>query len=162
MTQQRLKDVMHYDPETGLFTWRVTLSNRAKAGTTVGSDDGRGYIVIRLDKRRYYAHRLAFLYMTGEWPPHLVDHEDLNPSNNRWKNIRPATFRQNMCNQSLRSDNSLKLKGVYEQQAGKFIATIHLGGRKKKHLGTFADPQMAHDAYIKAANDTFGEFARAA
>jgi hypothetical protein len=106
------------------------------------------------------AHRLAYLYMTGEWPPAGIDHRDTNRSNNRWNNLRAATQLQNSTNSSIRIDNTSGYKGVY----------WHIGARKwraqivskgKIHLlGYFSTPQAAHRAYCEAAIRLHGEFAR--
>lgn len=160
LTQERLKELLHFNPETGIFTWiRPMAMGRIKAGTRAGNVDSRGYVSIYVDVKLYKAHRLAFLYMNGSFPDDGVDHIDCDPSNNAWVNLRAATQEENMGNQRVRKNNKMGLKGV-SPHGKKFRATIYAKG-KQYSLGTFPTPEEAHEAYAKAANDNFGEFARA-
>lgn len=161
LTQERLKELLQYDPETGVFTWRVANGSRAKCGDVAGGIDKHGYVRIGVDGARYKGHRLAWLYMTGEWPALDVDHRDMDRANNAWVNLRHADRRQNMANTGCRANNSCGFKGVHVTRHGNYAASIHLSG-VKSHLGTFPTAEEAHAAYVKAANDNFGEFARAA
>ena len=77
LTQERLKEVLHYDPETGIFMWLVAPNGRIRVGMEAGSSHD-GYIGIKVDRILYKAHRLAWFYMTGEWPANDVDHWDRN------------------------------------------------------------------------------------
>lgn len=158
LTQERLKQRLHYDPETGIFRWRVAAGRRVKAGDVAGCND-HGYIVIRVDSRNYGAHRLAVLYMTGAWPEDEVDHKDLNRANNRWTNLREATGSQNCANK--RPYGAVPLKGVRLRSSGKYEARFKING-KQKYLGHFPTAEEAHAAYVKAANDNFKDFARTA
>lgn len=157
-TQERLKDLLHYDPDTGVFRWRVTNSNRAVAGTVCRSLNGKGYVQIGIDGRRYEAQRLAWLYMTGVWPSHMVDHVDMDPVNNRWANLRAATFAENMANTRALRNNSLGVKCV-RRKSGRFQSHITIDG-KQKFLGSFATIEAASAAYEAAAQKAFGNFAR--
>lgn len=156
ITRARLKEVLHYDPLTGLFKWLVTNSNRAVAGTVCRSINGHGYVQIGIDGRRYEGQRLAWLYMTGEWPVHLVDHIDTDKKNNRWSNLRAATLSENMANTRRRNG----VKGVRFRN-GRYHAHVTIGG-KQVHLGTFDTAEAASAAYAIAARQAFGEYARAA
>lgn len=158
LTQARLKEVLKYDPETGQFTWLVSTSNRVKVGAVAGYSRWDGYVCIRIDGILYLSHRLAWLYMTGEWPENEIDHRDLDKSNARWENLRPATRQQNAANMATWSATGFK--GVHKDGKG-YGARIKIDG-KKKYLGYFLTPEEANAAYVKAANDAFGEFARAA
>src|SRR5579863_2482235 len=102
LTQERLKELLHYDPDTGLFTRLVTVAAfGAQKGKIAGNVDKKfGYCLIRIDGRGYLAHRLAFLYMTDSIPEE-VDHRDLNRSNNKWINLRAARHVDNMRNQPI-------------------------------------------------------------
>src|SRR5690606_34614864 len=101
LTQQRLKELLYYDPETGIFTRLVGRSGpRARAGDVAGSDNGKGYIRIYVDGRPYKAHRLAWFYMHGEWPEE-IDHRNGERADNRLSNLRPVTRQQNNLNQSI-------------------------------------------------------------
>lgn len=159
LTQTRLRELLDYNPETGEFTWKVTRRGRAAAGSVAGSPIGNGYIRVHVDGRKYRAHRLAFFYMTGEWPKDEVDHKDLNKSNNAWDNLRESTHTQNMQNRP--AWGSVPLKGVRLHECGKYEAKIVIS--KKQHIiGYFSTPEAAHDAYCVASNENFDEFARAA
>lgn len=112
ITQAQLKEILHYCPETGVFTWIVRLGARGQVGAVAGSEHSKGYIHIIISKVSYKAHRLAWLYMTGEWPPSQVDHINETKADNRWENLRPATNQQNCSNKKARSDNTTGLKGL--------------------------------------------------
>jgi hypothetical protein len=105
------------------------------------------------------AHRLAWLYMTGVWPTKDIDHQDRNRQNNKWKNLREATFSQNKANAS-KNYNKSGYKGAYSQHGKTFFSSIGVNG-KRIYLGTFPTAKLAHQAYVKAAKHYFGEFARA-
>ena len=98
--------------------------------------------------------------MTGEWCSAVIDHRDGDPSNNRWDNLRRATVSQNNANRRLHRNNKCGFKGVVQNPWGRFIASIYKNGRRI-HLGMFATPEAAHAAYVAAARELFGEFARA-
>ena len=154
LTAARLREMLHYDPETGVFTWLIDRPGGVKGGMQAGRLDSRGYIVIRVGGCRWLAHRLAWFYMTGERPIHEVDHRDTVRNNNRWSNLRPATRRQNGQNlRAPRSDNSTGYLGVSSKRgSSSFVAQIKVNG-KTKHLGTFADPAEAHRAYLAAKRE---------
>ena len=164
LTQERLKELLNYDPETGEFTWREDRGGK-KAGEPAGCKK-RTYIAISVDDKVYRAHLLAWLYTTGEWPHPFLDHKDLNKHNNAFDNLREATKSQNMANVGLIASNKSGLKGVSRYRAGErygkpWQASIRDNG-KSKHLGHFANAEQAHAAYCAAAEIIFGEFARAA
>lgn len=151
LTAERLRELMRYDPETGIFTNRVTRGSRAQKGAVAGSPDSDGYLQIRIAGKNRKAHRLAVLYMTGRWPDELVDHWDGCTANNRWKNIRcatPAVNSQNM--RRARSDSKTKLLGAsFDAKRNKYLAQILIGG-VKKNLGRFETAELAHAAYLDA------------
>jgi hypothetical protein len=169
LTAKRLQELLSYEPETGLFRWRVNRCGgryrqllRARAGDVAGDLNGDGYWRIGVDGRRYKAHRLAWLYMTGEWAAkgYVVEHRDRDPLNNRWSNLRLATQAQNTCNTRKRSDNRSGFKGVsFAQWANRYRATIYVG-RKQRHLGYFDTAKKAARAYARAARKHHGSFAR--
>jgi len=158
LTVERLKELLTYDPETGKFRWRVNRGRTAKAGDIAGNPAGGNYIQIKIDGRSLQAGRLAFLYMTGKYPEHEVDHKNLDRQDDRWANLREATPQQNCRNRSTRRDNLLGVKGV-KACKNKYRAMIQING-KRKHLGYFATIADAAIAYATAANNHFGEFAR--
>lgn len=148
VTAERLHELLDYDLLTGTFTWRVAHRGTAKAGAVAGSP-GAGYVCIRIDGRRYLAHRLAWLYVHGGWPDTQVDHINGDPTDNRLANLRMATPAQNQQNQRrARADNKCGLLGV-SLCRGRWQAEIRLNG-KGIYLGRFDTPKQAHDAYLAA------------
>jgi hypothetical protein len=111
VTAERLHELLHYDPETGVFTW---LMNKGwvRAGAVARYQDSFGYRRIMIDKRHYLAGRLAFLWMEGRWPKFEIDHNNLQPSDNSWFNLREATPPQNNANAPLMVTNTSGVKGV--------------------------------------------------
>ena len=166
LTAERLREILEYDPETGVFRWRGVLSGRGyshanvAAGVEAGALDTKGYRLIGIDRRLYRANRLAWLYMTGQWPPRKVDHRDTDQSNDAWDNLRLASNSQNGANARLSKRNKTGLKGVSIWQ-GRYMAQI-CKDHKRYRLGSFDTPEEAHAAYMAAAHRLHGEFARAA
>lgn len=157
ITAEKLKEVISYDPETGIFTWK----HRKARGGLAGHLDSNGYLTIRVDWILYGAHRLAWLYMTGSWPSGDIDHKDGDSANNRWANLRDATVSQNMANSKLSRGNTSGVKGVHwDKDNRKWRARIKVK-YKSIHLGEFDCPAAAHFAYLVEADKQFGEFARA-
>lgn len=152
LTAERLRSLVSYDKETGLFTW-------LKSGAVAGWLENTGYIRIKIYGRSFVAHRLAWLWMMGEWPEERIDHRDLDYSNNRWDNLRPATNSLNSANRSVMSNNELGIKGVRHHECGKFVARICVNG-KPRYLGLFDNPDDARAKYSSEAIAAFGEFAR--
>lgn len=113
-----------------------------------------------MHRKAYAAHRLAYLYMTGAFPPEQVDHKNLIKSDNRWDNLRLATGSQNAANRPVRSQSKSGVKGVWNVR-DKFVSVINING-KQKYLGTFTSEDEAHSAYMDAANAHYGEYARSA
>lgn len=157
LTAEQLREVLHYDGDTGAFVWLVSLAQKIKVGDRAGTIHSNGYRKITIKGRRYLAARLAHLYMTGEWPEHLMDHRDGDRSNDRWENLRPATRNQNNANRRRLKSG---LKGAYCWN-GRWFSSIEVDG-KAIYLGSFPSEFDAHAAYVKAAERCFGEFARAA
>ena len=165
LTHAQLKDALDYDPETGVFRWKLTLSNRAPAGRIAGTlhRTTRGaYIAIAVYGTSYLAHRLAYLYVRGMWPPYLIDHRNRIGTDNAWSNLRSATRAQNAANGRPHRDLKSGLKGAYaytNTQSARWYSRIRTHGRSR-FLGTYATAQDAHDAYARAAREYFGAFAR--
>jgi len=164
LTQERLKELLSYDPLTGVFLWLQDRGGK-RAGDEAGCKK-RNYVVISVDDIIYRAHHLAWFYVTGRWPDPFVDHRDLNKHNNAWNNLREATKSQNQANIGLIKSNKSGLKGASRYRAGErygkgWQATIQKDG-KTIFLGHFATKEEAHEAYVAAASSIFGEFARAA
>ena len=161
LTQARLKELLNYDPETGIFTWRVNRQGICK-GRNAGclhNKGGRTYRAIKIDGVARGAHRLAFLYIYG-YMPSVVDHVDNSPLNNRIGNLRAATPAQNSANSKLSKKNSSGYKGVsLRKRSKKWTSQISAVGHYK-HLGSFFTPEEAHEAYRRAAIERSGDFAR--
>jgi len=152
--------LLRYEQETGHFYWRVTNSNRAKAGSLAGSSLRHGHVSININGKRYLAHRLVWLITYDAWPPDEIDHKNGDAGDNRIDNLRIATHAENMRNCRKRSDNISGFKGVdWRHDKGKWRAKIHLNG-KSLHLGYFQTAEAAHIAYCSAADRHHGEFAR--
>ena len=149
ITQERLKELLNYDPETGWFTWKIRTSNRIKIGDIAGCPDLLGYTKIRLDGDLYLGHRLAWLYMYNEWPD-IIDHINGVTHMNSINNLRSVCKRVNQENcRKARSGNESGFLGVSkDKRIGKYRARIYLSG-KEKWLGYFNTPEEAHEAYLK-------------
>lgn len=163
LTAERLRELLDYDPETGIFRWRVKRKSygaKARPGAIAGAIQRNGYRAIGIDGIRMYEHRLAFLYIKSHWPSCFVDHKDRNPANNRIDNLREATRSQNNMNSKLISTNTSGFRGVSFYK-GKFVASISKNGRNC-YLGRFDTADKAYAAYLKAARGLHGEFVRAA
>jgi hypothetical protein len=149
-----------YNRDTGVFTW--ALSRRGvSAGSIAGTIEKTGYRKIMLDRRYYGSHRLAWLFIYGEWPIGIIDHIDGNPSNNIATNLRLSNTSLNAANKKMPVTNTSGFKGVsLVKSTGKWYACIKING-KTKNLGFYDDPKVAHNFYINAARQYFGEYARA-
>lgn len=155
LTLERLKQVLSYDPEDGRFTWiaRCSPFSRIQIGAKAGDAKaarGNPYLGIEIDGRRYYLHRLAWFYTTGEWPKDTIDHIDRNRTNNRFVNLRDIPRGAQSQNMRCRDDNKAQLLGVVRTQkltSTYYRASIRINGRGHD-LGSFGTPEAAHAAYI--------------
>ncbi len=152
LTVERLKEVLHYEPSTGVFTWlqRAGKGQRSDlVGAVAGATRLDQYREIGIGRHQYKAHRLAYLYMTGTWPPHQIDHRDGIRSNNVWTNLRPATRPENMQNlRKARCDNKSGVLGV-TKIGSEYRARIVVDG-KRRYLGTRDTPEAAGALYLEA------------
>ena len=149
LTQPRLKELLHYNPETGIFTWRIA-AGCVRVGSVAGSVGNRGYLQIRIDCKLYQAHRLAWLYVHGEFPPNDLDHINRVRSDNRIGNLRLSTRAENLQNQSMRSNNTSGHVGVsWYKRDQKWMAQIKIN-YKTINLGFFTDLTEAISAYASA------------
>ena len=143
LTAEYLRSVLHYEPETGIFTRKVSTSPRIKVGDAAGCPDGRGYLQIKVQSRKHLAHRLAWLYVYGEWPKLDIDHINRNRSDNRIANLREATCKQNHQNRSRPSNNTSGHPGVvWHKRGSKWVASIG-HNYKDIYLGCFATIEEA-------------------
>ena len=160
LTAERLRELLSYDPETGVFTWVARPAQYILAGAVAGGVNNEGYWMIKIDGRTYSGHRLAWLWVKGEWPSSDIDHKNLDKSDNRFSELRLATESQNLANSKVRKDNTTGLKRVgWHKRDRVWYSNIQING-KQKYLGSFKCPAAAYFAYIIAADNAFGEFAR--
>ncbi len=113
ITQEKLKSILEYDSNTGIFIWLNANSNRVKNGSIAGTLMNKGYIHIKIQGKKYLAHRLAWLYVYGIWPLKFVDHKNNIRSDNRIDNLREATNSQNICNRTKQKNSTSGYKGIY-------------------------------------------------
>jgi hypothetical protein len=157
LTQERLKEVLHYDPDTGIWIWLVSDTHRVRVGDRAGGIKETGYRTIGIDGKRYRSARLAVLYMTGKWPKEKVDHENLNKADDSWNNLREATHGENQRNKPARRDNKLGVKGVCKY-FNKFEAQIQADGKRfRSRHNTKEEAQRAFEEMAKLLH---GDFAR--
>lgn len=149
LTVERLKQLVSYDPETGIFT-NSAPRKKVRVGEVAGAlDKSNGYIKICIDRKHYYAHRLAFLFMTGAWPAAFVDHCNGERTDNRLANLRDVPKRVNQQNRRTATVGSASgLLGAHKKR-GRWSSHIRANGALVK-LGTFATAEQAHAAYVNA------------
>lgn len=164
--QKYLKSILHYNPKTGIFIWKIKPAINTNVGDVAGCIDkseNQGYIKIKIKYKSYKAHRLAWLYMTGEWPKYEIDHKDRNRVNNIWTNLRIANDNGNARNKGKPRNNTSGYKGVSKGPSTKrgdiWIAQI-IVNTKHIYLGRFRTPEEAYIVYCKAAKQYHGKFAR--
>jgi len=159
LTCSLVKNILSYDADTGYFVWLIrsnpSFDNKGERAGGLRKD---AYIDVSIYGKKYLAHRLAWLYMTSEWPKAQIDHINMNRSDNRFCNLREATHSQNQWNRTAYINNTSGFKGVYKKY-NYWVALVHING-KSKYLGQFKTKEDAHMAYCKAAEKHYGEFSR--
>jgi hypothetical protein len=150
LTTERLRELLSYDPETGLFTWNISPLVHKWRGRVAGREDN-GYCRIRIDRQEYLAHRLAWLYMTGEWPEDSIDHINGTRSDNRWTNLRDVPQSVNMQNRRRPRINSKSgMLGVkWNADSASWEARIKIGDQQI-YLGRAKDKTVAAAMYVAA------------
>ena len=160
LTQAELKTHVHYDELTGLFTWINPTGKRAKPGEKLGNKMKIGYMECQILGKRYYLHRLAWLYIHGEMTDKHIDHINGDKIDNRIRNLRECNRSQNLQNTNKRSDNTSGYKGVsWSKQMKKWGVRACING-KYKHLGLFQDIEEARQCYERHATQNHGQFYR--
>ena len=153
VTAERLRELLDYDAETGLFRWRVHRARGAKPGMVAGKPHRKGYTQIKVDGRLYYAHRLAWLHTFGRWPALEIDHINGSKADNRLANLREVTRAQNSWNlqRAPRSNRTTGVLGVcvVPSRTKRFVAQIAQHG-KLRNLGRFTTVDAASAAYQSA------------
>lgn len=153
LTQKRLLEIVHYDPETGVLTWREPGRKRI-VGERVGSSKGAGwYRQVTLNGYNYLEHRLIWFYVKGRWPKE-VDHKNRNKADNRWVNLHEVTHKQNGENNQVRKNNTSGVPGVSFDKRGWWASYIK-SNRKKIHFGCFKDFTEAVAARKQGEADHF-------
>jgi hypothetical protein len=157
LTLERLKYVLTYNPDTGIFIWNHTSKGHIK-GSIAGCLGKRGYTQISIDRHQYRAGRLAWLYMTGTLPDLYVDHIDNNPNNDRWDNLRLVNASKNMMNSTIHKDGtSTNIKGIYIDKHKSIHAQVVKDGVRYRKI--FSDLAQAV-TWLRAIRETLhGEFA---
>lgn len=159
ITAEQVRKLLHYNPETGEFRWLMRRRG-VKSGSVTGYLRKDGYWRIQIYRHRYMANRLAWLYMTGEWPAEEIDHINGVPGDDRWENLREASHSQNMHNSRRPRHNTSGVKGVsWFARDAKWKACIQVN-KRRIHLGYFTDLGAARAAYAAAAAKYHGEFGR--
>jgi HNH endonuclease/AP2 domain len=173
LTCEMVRELLHYDPATGLFEWKMRdrkwfrsdhhwkTWNAKHAGKPAFTYvDSRGYCAGGILGLSIRAHCVAFLYVEGRWANPGVDHKNTVYADNRWDNLRETTQQQNTFNQKRRSTNTSGFKGVYRSKSRRmWVAQININGRST-YLGSFDRASAASLAYAEAATEHYGEFAR--
>ena len=160
ITQQELKNVLHYDQDTGIFRRLKVSSRKDKLNEIVGCDIGRGYLQTRINYKKYFLHRLAWLYVYGEYPNKFIDHINGNPSDNRICNLRQANSFENNQNAKISKLNTSGIKGVtWSKYNKKWEVKCRVMG-KRYFLGLFEDINAAAETYKRFAEKYHGEFYR--
>ena len=159
ITYKELIDILNYDVDTGIFTWKYTRSSRAIKGNVAGTNSN-GYIHINLNNKIYRAHRLAWLYCFQEWPEKHIDHVNGIRNDNRLDNLREASDTQNSFNIRAHKDSGTGIKGVYYNKSNNnYRAQIRANG-KTISLGSFRTLEEAAKAYNTKAVELHKEFYR--
>lgn len=158
VTVERVRESLRYSPIVGVFEWKKA-GRKVRVGGLAGAVvKSSGYVRIVLDGKPYPAHRLAWLYMTGEWPAHEVDHIDGDRSNNAWNNLRMATANTNGWNKRVMKTNRSGIKGLTQHpETGRWQARFEADG--KVWSAMFATKEEAEAEMRKKREEVHGEFA---
>lgn len=160
LTQEIVRKYLHYNPDTGMFTWLLPRSGH-QVGRVNYPRSHNSYVHVKMFNQSYLAHRVAWFYMTGKWPRNEIDHINLIRHDNSWKNLREATSAQNSANvPETRKNRSSGLKNVvWRKSDSKWIARLQVS-RKRHTVGFFDCPAAAYFAVTIFADIHLGEFAR--
>lgn len=154
-----LRELLHYNPETGVFTWKVSRKGKASKGVVAACFGVRGYRVLGVCGKRYPEHRVAWFYVHGSWPDGEVDHVNGIKSDNRISNLRVATRIENSRNVGLTSKNKTGVKNVYWHSGHKKYRACIDVDRKEVHLGYFTNLRDAESVVAEARVKYHGDFA---
>jgi hypothetical protein len=155
LTQSRLQQLLDYCADTGLFKWKIANSRRVRVGDVAGSPSTKGYVLIGVDGSIYRGHRLAWLYVYGEWPKHYIDHINGIVTDNRIQNLRDVSIMINSENQKYAPSHnrSCGVLGVSREKNHKRWRAVIGSKGKQIHIGYFDTIEEAHEAYISAKRE---------
>ena len=154
LSADNIKSILFYDKDTGVFTWKISPNIKVQIGAIAGRMNSGGYRDIVYNYKVYKSHRLAWLYQYGEWPPEQIDHINGVKTDNRIKNLRLATIRENSRNKKCHRQGHL-VGARFDARRNRWQAHIVING-KWTHLGMFNTEKEASDAYYKAFAITQG------
>lgn len=160
LTPEMIQTIFEYNPDTGVVRWRVGRGKKIKAGDIAGSSHPKGYLQIKYDGVNYLYHRVAWACHYGSWPDGLIDHVNLDGTDNRISNLRQASFSENQYNKCAYRNSKTGLKGVtWYEPTQRYRAVIRFN-KKQISLGYFRDIEDARAAYENAARLYHGDFWR--
>ena len=161
LNQKILKELLFYSVITGEFYWlKLSANNQVKVGDVAGALTKSGYKQISVNGKLYLAHRLAWFWVTGEWPKNDIDHKNGIPNTNYWLNLRDATKSQNQYNRKINSNSKSGIKGVYWCKTNKKWKAQIQHGKKCISLGYHETLENARIERSKAEKTLHGEFTR--
>ena len=152
LSAEEVRAALTYEPETGVFTWAIATPGHS-VGMPAGAVDHKGYLRIQIGGRKYAAHRLAWIYVHGHWPPDQIDHMNGVRSDNRIANLREATNAENGQNLKLKKSNKSGFRGVTWDKGRKAWCAQLMHKRKQNKLGFFSTPEEANAAYLAAKKE---------
>lgn len=155
-----LHELFTYDESTGELCWKNPTGNRVKNGDLCGCQDGHGYLSVRIFKKLYFVHRVAWAYVHGKWPEGHIDHINGDPLDNRMQNLRNCTRSQNLCNQKLSSRNKSGIKGVSWWSHGKAWRGKVTARGEVHHAGYFNSISAAANAVHDLRKSLHGAYTR--
>lgn len=151
ISQEELRKQVHYDPETGEIRRIVKVINSTNIGeVVVGNVSHYGYLRINILGKRYLQHRIAWLYMYGEYPDGDMDHINQVKTDNRICNLRKVTRSQNMQNTGKPKNNTSGTRGIWWRKDTKKWAVELCRDKKKFSVGCFDDINEAKVALSDA------------
>ena len=150
LTAERVRELLSYDPDTGVFRWKIKTNPRVQVGDIAGREGSKGYRKISIGNCKYFSHRLAWLHFYGCWPTDQIDHRNGVKADNWIKNLREATNTQNNQNRKGRSDSRAKMIGATWNEKNKNWTSHICASGKRTFLGVFDSPEKASEAYASA------------
>lgn len=160
ITQELLKEIFHYDEESGNLIYKVSLYKKNMVGKVAGRLGSLGYVAINLNGKLYRAHRLIWMYVYGYFPPNHIDHINLIKHDNRLINLREATACENATNKEKQKNNKSGYKGVHwNKSTKKWVSQCKTNGIRHC-LGSFDSAELAYNAYREFVRKNCGEFHR--